>query len=525
MKQTKNRGLSITFQILAVLIIITTFLFLVLKYLDISTKVEEDPRFVKIDYKQLQKEADAIGNPSSLTNTNAKNVFVLTYHVISNGPPQDEYDISYDQFKDNMFALKRAGYQTISLQDFYLFMGGEKEIPDKSFILTFDDAAKAGYYNADPILKALNYTAVMFVITGHSLGENQSVYYLNELELLEVQQTGRWELESHTYESHFRRQIDANGNTAPVLTNKLWISEESRIETNEEFFARVSTDIKKSKELLEIKFNQPVIAFALPYGDFGESGSNYPEARNIIYDLTTSTSKLVFYEFPIKNKIFKGNYPGSKQDSYLVTRLPADSLRTPDKLLQKIEASRSLELPYYEHYTNYDSWPRISGIASFENDSIILKNDVTPVEDILFAYLDGSYLWEDYTYSIQLKNKQASKISLLSRLTYSVGKSTSSLDYVSCQYTKESVSLINANRGVQTKIVSEQLTNKTDLKAGTILSMSVKNNMVSCSMNGKQVISKEVPNISSHGGVGVKAEDFATQNKTFAFGGISILNY
>lgn len=507
---------KIFLELIFIIFIFSVFTFLLLRYYETNQKViKENPRFVKIDYQQLQKEADAIGNPSSLINKPAKNVFVLTYHVLSKNAPQDSYEISYDQFKENMFALKSQGYQTISLQNLYLFLDGKKEIPDKSFVLTFDDAAKAGFYNADPILKALNYTAVMFVITGHSLEKNQSAYYINETELLAVEQTGRWEIESHTYQSHFRLPIRANGEIAPALTNKLWIPEENRLETNEEFFTRVSLDLTKAKNLLETKLNNTVNAFALPYGDFGERGSNYAEAHIIIYNLTTSLHKLVFYEFPIKNRIFKGNYVDLNQDSHIVARLPADSLLTPDKLLQRIEASRTLELPYSETYTNYDRWVRISGEASFEKDMIKIKKAGNSSDDILFSYLDGSYLWRNYIYSIQLKNSEASTISLLARLTVSA-------DYISCQYNKDGVNLIKSKNSILERIESKKILENLSLVSGTDLSISVEGSNVTCYINGRIVINTIVPEISPQGGVGVKAEGFKSEDKTFNFGGISI---
>ena len=63
----------------------------------------------------------------------AKSIPVLLYHGIIDKP--DGANILLENFKDQMFALKKAGWQTITLDDFYAFMRGEKQMPDKSFLL------------------------------------------------------------------------------------------------------------------------------------------------------------------------------------------------------------------------------------------------------------------------------------------------------------------------------------------------------------------------------------------------------
>lgn len=506
---------KVILEIAFVILVLIVFSLLLFKYYGKEIKDRENSRFVNVDYKQLQKEADAIGNPGSLINESAKNIFVLNYHLVTKGAPSDQYEISYDQFKANMFALKSQGYQTVNLEDFYLFMKGEKQLPDKSFVLTFDDGAKASYYNVDPTLKALNYTAVMFVITGDSLDGVQRAYYLNESEIYQAQLTGRWELESHTDKSHIRVFIGPNGEIGDALTNKLWLKNENRLETKEEYFLRVSEDLKKAKNLLESTLNKTVIGFSLPFGNFAQPNTNYPEAHDTLYNLTTQMHKLVFYQFSsAKSPYFRANYNDIKAESYVVVRLSVDSLRTPDQLLNEIEASRALTLPYFEDHNNINRWPTISGQISMDNDRITLKNSSNGDADIRFAYLDGSYLWKDYTYSLQLREITANKISLISRLR-------SSTDYALCRYEPGLIKIINVNKNLQTKIKEGKLTE--NLTEGTTLSMSVSGLNVKCLMNGKEVLSSEVQNLSDYGAIGIKAEGFKSEDKTFAFSNMTVV--
>jgi len=131
------------------------------------------------------------------------------------------------------------------------------------------------------------------------------------------------------------------------------------------------------------------------------------------------------------------------------------------------------------------------------------------------AYLDGSYLWKDYFYGIRLKNSEAKTVMLLSRYK-------SSVDYTACSFSPGAVRIINFNDSDKTLIKDAKLLENETLTNGTILSMSVEDSNVSCYINGRRAINSEVPEMSPHGGVGVKAEGFDEPNKTFAFGDIFI---
>jgi len=105
-----------------------------------------------------------------ISRESAVSVPILLYHGViddSEWKP-DEVNVKMTDFRDQMFAVKKAGFQTVTLDDLSAFMRGEKKLPKKSFLLTFDDARKDSYYPVDPILNVLDYNAVMFVIAGRS---------------------------------------------------------------------------------------------------------------------------------------------------------------------------------------------------------------------------------------------------------------------------------------------------------------------------------------------------------------------
>ncbi|MBX4212497.1 polysaccharide deacetylase family protein, partial [Candidatus Pacearchaeota archaeon] len=302
-------------------------------------------------------------------------IIVLNYHgtvVVSN--LSDDYSTSYEQFRDHMFALKKAGYQTVTVDQLYKFLNGEIQLPPKSFVITFDDGIKDSYYNTDPILKFLNYSAVMFVISGQSLEKN-SKYYLNKEELHAMQNSGRWDLESHSHNGHGRILTGVDSAPGPYLTNKMWIPEENRLETDDEYYNRIDNDLSTSKKSLDAEFNKSVIGFALPFGEFGQRYTNYPGSDKILLDTASNYFHLVFYQFkPAINKDFRANYNNEKKDFYLVMRIPADAIRSPDALLNTVEASQSLSIPYIENFENPYRWIALTTVRqSLLQHSIILE--------------------------------------------------------------------------------------------------------------------------------------------------------
>src|SRR3990167_5432927 len=103
------------------------------------------------------------------------------------------------------------------------------------------------FYPADPVLRDLGFTAVMFVITGLSLPGNSDIavnsFYLNKSELAYMHASGRWKLESHGEADHAGYDVPSASSTAAdlrmvesthFLSNKFWLPEAGRPETTEE---------------------------------------------------------------------------------------------------------------------------------------------------------------------------------------------------------------------------------------------------------------------------------------------------
>ena len=74
--------------------------------------------------------------------------------------------ISPALFQEHASFLKSRGYSTVTIQDLVESRAGEKELPAKPVILTFDDGYADSYENVFPVLKSLSYTGSFFLLSG-----------------------------------------------------------------------------------------------------------------------------------------------------------------------------------------------------------------------------------------------------------------------------------------------------------------------------------------------------------------------
>jgi len=182
----------------------------------------------------------------------AESVPVLLYHGVieSKKWEPDEVNIRVKDFRDQMLTLKKAGWKTVKLEDYLAFVRGEKKLPHRSFLLTFDDGRVDSYYPVDPILRALDYTAVMHVITNRSFssGSKQETFHLSKEELKKMLDSNRWQMASHGRDDHDLIPIGPNGQKGHFLSNKMWIEEEKRLESQAEYKKRIYQDLLASKK-------------------------------------------------------------------------------------------------------------------------------------------------------------------------------------------------------------------------------------------------------------------------------------
>lgn len=206
----------------------------------------------------LYTESNNTSNYSEQNNKiyNTKGIPVLYYHSIR--PTEDnELILSPEKLKEQLSFLKSEGYTSLTLSEFSSYILNNAPIPEKSFLITFDDGYMDNYDYAFPILKELNMKATIFCTTFKLDGS----YYLSSEALKEMSNYGI-DIQSHT----------VNHDDLSSL------SYTDQIDT-----------LKNSKSYLENLLNKEIYAIAYPFGNINEETLKATKEAGYTLGFITST--------------------------------------------------------------------------------------------------------------------------------------------------------------------------------------------------------------------------------------------
>ncbi len=428
----------------------------------------------------------------------ARSIPVITYHGIISDQP-DGSNVSLNSFTTQMIALKKDGWQTVTMSEYYDFIYNSKDLPEKSFLLTFDDGRKDAYYPADPILRALGYHAVMFVITGESF-KSPGTYYLSKEELVRMRDSGYWDLEVHTSDGHAAQKIDAI-KYGHFYANKLWLEDSHRLETDQEYEERIRIDLEKGKSDLKRELGIEATSIAIPFGDVATGETNYPGSKDVLLRLIRENYKLCFYQF-WPGRGYGANYSGSQE--LFSNRISVEPNWTLEDYFKIINQGQAKTLPFSDSFDTNKGWLNAWGSSFYNGQGLLLR----PTNILVSAntYLDGAWDWQNY--QVSYKAILSEGTSLKQQL-----RRYDSNDYVSCTYGPEYVSLEIIRGGQNTILATATKTPGIDYKSGVDLSGRVMGATAACSIGGVQVVSAPLPNESpKNGGIAFESWGKTAEN-------------
>ena len=149
-------------------------------------------------------------------------------------------------------------------------MKGEKALPAKAVILTFDDGYQSFYTRVMPLLKKYKYQATVAVIGAWLDRQNVSTSkpIMTAAQVREVMSSGFVEIASHTQELHADIPANPQGNLESAVTTRLYSAEYDEYENDEIYRKRIFQEMDKSSERLFQLLGRRPRVMVWPYGEY-----------------------------------------------------------------------------------------------------------------------------------------------------------------------------------------------------------------------------------------------------------------
>ncbi len=186
-------------------------------------------------------------NPLGVLADRVQTVPILCYHRLGAG--NSKMVVSPANFEAQLTWLVRNDYRVIRLAELAGFLAGERALPQRAVVITFDDGYESVYRHAFPVLKKLGLPATAFVYTDF-LGGGDALTWP---QLQEMQSSGLVDVQSHS-KSH-RNLIERRPG-----------------ETEQSYRSNIDAEMRVPREVLERRLPPlKVRHLAYPFGDANES--------------------------------------------------------------------------------------------------------------------------------------------------------------------------------------------------------------------------------------------------------------
>ncbi len=205
-----------------------------------------------------------VNHPSVMAENNVDTSFaVLMYHHISKDAKDiGDYVVTPTQLEADFQYLKQRGYRTLTLRDLYAIESGEKNLPKKSVMITFDDGQESFYVYAYPLLEKYGFSAIFSIIGEYtdlfSSTPDHTIAYSHVTweQMRDMTQSGRVEFGNHSYALHHHNEVGRVGVT------------KAKGESNAAYEVVLRQDIQKFEERFRHEMGFTPTLFTYPFGRY-----------------------------------------------------------------------------------------------------------------------------------------------------------------------------------------------------------------------------------------------------------------
>lgn len=220
---------------------------------------------------------------------------IITDEELANGVQAgNNAVISLSQFEEEMAYLAEHEYHTYTMSEAAAMLYNSLPFPKNSVMITFDDGYASNFELANPVLQKYNLKATVApVVISTEQAENggaakQPLPHLTFEQLRQMQASGLWEIGSHSYDGHGMIDVSESGKQGKFFVAHKYLPEKGRVETDAEFYERITQDLRHSKYVLESELGRPVHYFAYPYGSVSEGAVEALRSNSFLVAITTA---------------------------------------------------------------------------------------------------------------------------------------------------------------------------------------------------------------------------------------------
>ncbi|QEI09412.1 poly-beta-1,6-N-acetyl-D-glucosamine N-deacetylase PgaB [Pigmentiphaga aceris] len=267
--------------------------------------------------------------------------------------------------------LQSADYHPISVQQIVDARAGGKPLPPRAILLTFDDGYVSFYTKVFPLLKRFQYPALIALVTDwmeSPAGQPVKGYgglvppprenFMTWAQAREMAASGLVEFASHSDSLHTGLPGNPQGNLQPAAVTRVY--RDGTYEDEKLYQARIETDLRRSRALIQDRTGTKVRAMVWPYGAYNRVAQDAAAAAGMPLMLTLDEGpntpdvplsqirrSLATYDMPVPDfsllRMPAGAGAGGYYPQNRAMHIDLDYIYDPDPVQQEANLSRLLD--------------------------------------------------------------------------------------------------------------------------------------------------------------------------------------
>lgn len=260
-----------------------------------------------------------------LKDTSAR-VYILCFHDIASHD-KNNMTTSPRHLNDYIRRFKKEGYTFLSLDQYASISEGKTPVPDKAFMLSFDDGYESFYKTVYPILKKQHVPAMMGIVgSWMDCGAGSGIKMSTWEQFREMEASGLVTIASHSYDLHRPVPINDLGEQSQAAGTRLYRN--GRYENEREYTERLAYDFQKAQAQLTKHLGHTAKAYVWPFGVFTEKGIELGRQAGFTYFFQLSDGYNTPTQAHLENGdsllrarriMMYGNLPVSRIDPFILS--------------------------------------------------------------------------------------------------------------------------------------------------------------------------------------------------------------